>query len=131
MQAARIKELTSLAWADAPLTERKHFINAVGWLSLVEAMPSEWLAFIQEWLQTQLLKEPVSIARAGHALPDDLAIPEFLCRTPKIPSENAEALAVKGPEADGAASSDKEGKKKNSRHTQQLQFDFQASAQGG
>jgi hypothetical protein len=72
-------KLNSLAWAKASPTERARFISAIGWRSLVEVMPGEWLPSMQQCLQARLAKEvAVTIDQNGSVLPGDLSVPAFL-----------------------------------------------------
>jgi hypothetical protein len=81
------EKLSPRAWADASPAERTHFIWCIGWQSLKEAMPREWL------VQVRFPKEvAVTIDqngnvptreeadRASGGLPEDGSIPPFLDR---------------------------------------------------
>ncbi len=46
--AKTARVLCSLAWRDATLAQRRHFLNAIGLASLLEALPPAWRAETRE-----------------------------------------------------------------------------------
>jgi hypothetical protein len=76
-------KLNSLAWADASVDARRHFVSAVGFEAWLEAMPAEWLPLIEQ----RLVRQHLAWVTISHEIPADLSIPQYLRRTPAEATE--------------------------------------------
>jgi len=88
-------------WSKAGITDRRRFIDNVGWTALAEAVPQPWYPVAQQWLRarTTAAVPAAQIEHSGDlAIPDDLSIPVFLQRTeakpkPKLKSKVKAAVS--------------------------------------
>jgi hypothetical protein len=67
----------SLQWTCKTINERRHFLDAIGLKSLLEAVPPNWLPVIE----AHFVKPKMAPQRGTAELPADLSMPGFLKRS--------------------------------------------------
>lgn len=93
----------SLDWTAASLDQRRRLLDAIGWRSLLEAIPPSWLPLLKQHFAAP--EQPPQ--RVTTELPADLSIPDFLKRAeaekvsdaapPQLDPEPAEPIKIISP----------------------------------
>ena len=73
-------------WSSAPIKARRHFIDGVGLLELLAAVPPNWRNALEASLEHEVVSDPETVKQAAVSDPDGLDIPEILRRELPPPS---------------------------------------------